>query len=306
MDWRPAARKAAGAGILAAALVPPITGGWLGFDTFYPFQAFLLHVAAAALLCGLVAHLAGSRPLVMLSLAASLFNIAPTLPLPPESAAEESGISVFTANAWFRNPTPEQLVEAIRASGADIVALQEVTDRFTPLLDGLRDVYPHQASGKVHGVGATMLLSQHPLDLRPAIGEDLSSFVHARVSLPSGPVEVVAVHLVVPFAPEHFTDSARLAARLAAIGADTPVVVAGDFNATPWMAGLARLREAARLSHAEGLRPTFPAGLGWLALPIDHILVRGFTPAGAQRLSGTGSDHAAVLARLVPNAALRP
>lgn len=306
MDWRPAARAAAGAGILAAAVFPPLTGGWLGFDTLYPFQAFLLHVAAGALLCALIGHLAGSRPLVMLALAASLFNIGSAVPLPPEPAAQDGGVSVLTANAWFRNPAPEQLAAVIRASEADVVALQEVTDRMTPLLDSLRDLYPHQASGKVHGVGATMLLSRYPLDLRPPVGEDLSSFVHARVSLPTGPVEVFAVHLVVPFAPEHMGDSARLAARVASMTADAPVIVAGDFNATPWMVGLGRIRDAGRLAHAEGLRPTFPEALGWLALPIDHVLVRGFAPAGSRRIGGTGSDHAAILARLVPNAPLRP
>jgi endonuclease/exonuclease/phosphatase (EEP) superfamily protein YafD len=301
MSWRAAVRKAAGAGIIGAALFPPLTGGWLGFDTLYPFSAFLLHAAVGALLCALAAHLTGSKPLVMLALAASLFNIGTAVPLPPEPAAGSGGVVVMSANGHYANNTPELLEAAILDSGADIVALQEVTPRYTPMLEALKDRYPHKAVGGSFNIGTTVLLSRYPFDLRPALEGERSSFVQARVALPTGTVEVLAVHLIIPlYREEHFADAARLAARLASLPTDAPVIVAGDFNATPWMAALDRIRRAGRLQHAEGYRPSYPSILGWFGLPIDHVLVRGYEAVESRRISGFGSDHAALRVVLRP------
>jgi endonuclease/exonuclease/phosphatase (EEP) superfamily protein YafD len=74
---------------------------------------------------------------------------------------------------------------------------------------------------------------------------------------------------------------------------DGPLVVAGDFNATPWSLHLATFERLTGLTRLTGL-PSWPArGLGLPQVAIDHIFVSsGMRPLGsATTLDASGSDH---------------
>jgi endonuclease/exonuclease/phosphatase (EEP) superfamily protein YafD len=83
---------------------------------------------------------------------------------------------------------------------------------------------------------------------------------------------------------------AKNARELAASG--LPVVMAGDFNATPWSAGWSVVQQAG-LSRATPLRPTWPAHAGIPALiPIDHIAASAhWVVRNSRRGPAIGSDH---------------
>jgi endonuclease/exonuclease/phosphatase (EEP) superfamily protein YafD len=76
------------------------------------------------------------------------------------------------------------------------------------------------------------------------------------------------------------------------------MVLAGDFNLTPWGVAMrdldAELRPMQRATHATF---SFPARWHWWAfpapvLPIDHLYAGpNWTVVSTQRLSRTGSDH---------------
>jgi endonuclease/exonuclease/phosphatase (EEP) superfamily protein YafD len=81
----------------------------------------------------------------------------------------------------------------------------------------------------------------------------------------------------------------------------TPIVLAGDFNATldhRELRSLGCTDVAAAVGR--GLTGTWPTSLpAWLGVQIDHVLVGGgITPSGARVLNLPGSDHRAVLARV--------
>ena len=81
-----------------------------------------------------------------------------------------------------------------------------------------------------------------------------------------------------------------------------PLVVAGDFNVTPyspyfrdWLAasGLTDSRRGRTLS------VSWPATLPWFGIPIDHVAVNdGFTIVSHRRLPDFGSDHYGVVVEL--------
>ena len=53
-----------------------------------------------------------------------------------------------------------------------------------------------------------------------------------------------------------------------------PVVVAGDFNATPLTPIFNDFLKIADITASRFYVPTFPSKFKWFGIPIDHILVR--------------------------------
>ncbi len=78
-------------------------------------------------------------------------------------------------------------------------------------------------------------------------------------------------------------------------------MVVGDLNATRWSAGFAPLIGAGLRDSAtgSGWQPTWPAGLGALGVPIDHVLHSPDLRVVSRAVPAwPGSDHRAVQAVL--------
>jgi endonuclease/exonuclease/phosphatase (EEP) superfamily protein YafD len=117
-----------------------------------------------------------------------------------------------------------------------------------------------------------------------------------------GRLKVVGVHLSLPFRAEHQTNHI---ARLTALrgGADGQLVMAGDFNMTPWSYRLQRLLAATGLRrHATFLRSWPTDGqyrLPWPTFLIDHVLTTPEIKSVSIRTGPVlGSDHLPVVAVL--------
>ncbi len=84
------------------------------------------------------------------------------------------------------------------------------------------------------------------------------------------------------------------------------VIVAGDFNATPWSLELRRFAEDAEVNIVPGFRPSWPARLSLPhvpfrvslpQLPIDHVFVTaGMAVVEIRRGPKVGSDHLPIVA----------
>jgi endonuclease/exonuclease/phosphatase (EEP) superfamily protein YafD len=93
----------------------------------------------------------------------------------------------------------------------------------------------------------------------------------------------------------------RAVADAVARGAPGPTVVVGDLNATRWSAGFAPLIGAGLRDSATGWgwQPTWPADLGPLGVPIDHVLHSPDLRVVSRSVPAwPGSDHRAVQAVL--------
>lgn len=287
-------------GIGATALVWPETGILGTFGRI--FDSLSLHMLGfgAGLSLGL-AGLGARRSGLALGAAALLaagLQIWPVLaPAPPAetSTSEGDGLRVLWFNLYQENATPpEKLAKALIESGADLVVLAEA-EPLRPVLDQLARTYPHQlgCSGRVC---ATLVLSRHPFV--PGRAEMINGARKGRLAAfairPEGgtPLSVVAAHLTKPWYHGFFdVDLWYLLDRSAA--AQGPLLVMGDFNATPWSRPMARIRAETGLNAPGWPVATWPAGAGGLGLPIDHLLVRDgavlgpVTPWGAE----LGSNH---------------
>lgn len=217
--------------------------------------------------------------------------------------AAQADLSVLWFNVLESTSTPPgQLAEAIRASGADLVALAESTP-MAGLPDLLAQSYPHRIGCEAGPPCGLMILSRHPVRLIRL--RDLASgperFARLVVEVPEHPpLQVLALHMSKPWylglaAPE------RDVAGWALNGSrDVPFVLMGDFNAAPWSRRLRDLEQRFDLRHGPRPVPTWPSGLGAMGVPIDHVLVRGGMAFVSVEAWGAdlGSNHRGVLAHL--------
>lgn len=265
-------------------------------ETFLPWTGL---VVPALLLCALPRRSATAAvaAAVVAAVWCSLFG--GTL---LDKRADGGYLTVVTHNVDEHNPDPAGTARALAASGADVVALEELGDATATYRRILAARYPYTA---VHGTvglwsrypvsdGGTVAIAPWPRALR------------ATVHTPKGPVAVFVAHLMsVRFAlGSGFGVRARDAAALrlaAALRAERlpRVVVVGDFNGTTDDRALAPVTSRLRSAQAEA-----GAGFGFswpAAFPvarIDQILVRGVDPRSAWSLPATGSDHLPVAASL--------
>ncbi|MFI1993996.1 endonuclease/exonuclease/phosphatase family protein [Actinoplanes sp. NPDC020271] len=198
--------------------------------------------------------------------------------------------TLFTGDVRLRL---RALGEILRASGFDIVCLQEVMYRSNAAL--LRRHFPHSAcAGTVVLKGGLVVLSRRPIDrwrfVRfPLAGPARPEFLMRKGALIAeiGGLVVVNTHLSAnrddDWSPgNRYTIVERgelgvLARELAAIDQARPVVVAGDLNLPREAAVLADFRERAGLvdAMAGDTRPTYRPLPQWPHPPaFDHLLVR--------------------------------
>jgi endonuclease/exonuclease/phosphatase (EEP) superfamily protein YafD len=78
-----------------------------------------------------------------------------------------------------------------------------------------------------------------------------------------------------------------------------PVVVSGDFNATPLTPIFNDLLKIADITASRFYVSTFPSKLKWFGIPIDHILVRHMRVKRINALPAIGSDHRPLKAALL-------
>jgi endonuclease/exonuclease/phosphatase (EEP) superfamily protein YafD len=136
--------------------------------------------------------------------------------------------------------------------------------------------------------------------------------IEARVRAPNGTFTLLGVHLNAPTstrrAAARDAELELLAVRSAAVAG--PLVVAGDFNVTPYSPLFRDFIAASGLTdtrRGRTLSASWPAVLPIFGIPIDHVAVsQEFTILTHERLPDFGSDHYAVLVELALHGTVSP
>jgi vancomycin resistance protein VanJ len=227
-------------------------------------------------------------------------------------------LTVASENVDAGNPGPIGTARSLAASGADVLALVELTPQATGTYEkALAKAYPYHVLVGTVGLWSKLPLSgTQPIDIIdygplaatiPA-DEKLASdrALRTTVTTDHGPLTVYVAHLgsvrVNPRAG-FWTASRDIGVQALgqAIAADPSkrVVLLGDLNGTledRAFAGLtAQLRSAQDVA-GDGFGFTWPASFP--VLRIDQILVRGVQPDSSWVLAANGSDHRPVAARI--------
>ena len=281
--------------------------GWV-FELASHFR--VQYVVLDALLA--VACVFQRKPIWCASLAVcAAFSALPVLPYVAfghASAATAAGpgstIKLLSANVLYENHSATQLLEIVREESPDVVLLLEYTPEWAQMIGDLRSEYPHQVEVPARGAFGLALFSRYELDGARAFTLDEKPAIEASVRTPSGPLEVIGVHLFSPTSPWRSEMRNRQLEDLVALVAQVsgPLAVIGDFNITPyspffqdWLArtGLTDTRRGRAVS------PSWPTQLPLVAIPIDHCAVsHEVTVVAHRRLPAFGSDHYPILAEL--------
>lgn len=272
------------------------------------FAHFLLPAIIGALALALLAAFAGrtTTMLIFMGLAAAAIALAwPWVQQPAKVATAGPRFTLMTFNVYYNNPRLEHVADLVRETKPDIVVLLEVVSRVRPSLDAVAAQYPYRVECWQEQWGDALVLSKFPLtNVHAALPE-------AKFRRPMGAVEVAIegrkltlfpTHLSLPY-PLNGRDSQNgeideIVSTIA--GVRGPRILAGDFNASPWGATMARpqhLLDMTLLTGSDGSWPTFlPRAM---SIPIDHVLTTKELALHSRKLfTVSGSDHRAVLAEI--------
>ncbi len=219
-------------------------------------------------------------------------------------------LKVLFANVLTSNEDQAPLLALIEAEQPDLVALLEINARWQARLSAaLLESYPHAFfRSREDNFGLAVFSRRPPLSGRVEFFADVEtpSFdfnlehgaAHLRVlvthPLPPGDADNTRLR------DQHLGDLikwSRFVAALTPADAPTPVLILGDFNATPWCPPLRRLLAAAALrpaarDHTSLPRTTWPVPIPFLRIPLDHALLNPALICTAYRIGpDIGSDH---------------
>jgi endonuclease/exonuclease/phosphatase (EEP) superfamily protein YafD len=272
--------------------------------TFQSLTPYLL--APAWLLLGWAAG-TRRRALGATSLLLASFHVGWLLPearaaVPLDATARTApGLRVFSANVFAHNPHPGRIVAEALASDADVVLLQEYDeDARRAFADaGARDRYPYLVEIRRDDPFGSLIASRLPILASEIRTVGTVQVPVAVVDTAIGPVTFVSVHTRRPVTgaehPGWVADHAALAALVRTRA--TPLVVAGDFNATtshrPFRDLLATGIVDSHRARGAGLQNSWPNHLpGPPLVRIDHVLATTELVARDVRNGrGDGSDH---------------
>ena len=212
---------------------------------------------------------------------------------------------IMSINLWAKNSKINEVIDFIRRQNADVLLLQETVPPWLEALKALKVIYPHQISQKnCQGMRycEVMLLSKRPWSNAKAflMDETGASLIWAR--FPKTGLTIATTHLNRPFWTKGISQVLQIDALAKQIQSiQKPLLIAGDFNATPWSAAYRRLTYQTNLRRiGQGLNVTWPSSLWPIAgIPIDHMLVKGLTDGIIVNTTEVpGSDHLALIANL--------
>lgn len=224
---------------------------------------------------------------------------------------------VASHNVGAENPDPAATARDLAASGADVLALEELTHKDTGAYEkGLAQAYPHHTVLGTVGLWSRLPLSgTRPVDIKQDVGP-LGDAKPAGAKMPDnralrttvatdrGPLVVYVAHLgsvrVTPrtgFWTETRDRNARALGEALAAERSERVVLLGDLNGTTddrAFDGITSQVTSVQDEAGEGFGFSWPATFPMAR--IDQILVRGVRSESAWLLPETGSDHLPVAA----------
>lgn len=307
--------------LAAFGLMAALVAGW--FQEWHPVfdtpSHFRLHFAGVlVLLCGLLLLL-GFWRWVLPSLAVvgmSLYLTHPYLPDltdfgAPAAAStgavnpgHEDELTVVQLNIRFNNRSMEHAAAIILDTEPDVVLLQEITRTNEHVLPMLEASLPHQLFCHRRGIGSVAILSRFPFTQQQNSScLERVGFAQARIQIGDRQLSLASFHSRWPFPRSQPRQMAFLQKDFE--GLSHPLILAGDFNSSPWSAAVQRAAAWTRTQVAEGVVFTWGSPFELIrnhigaTLPIDQIMISPELEFRSRSvMADVGSDHLPVVTRI--------
>ena len=242
--------------------------------------------------------------LTLLALLATSGNLSMRYPIARPVTTLQT-LKLMSFNVLFTNRNYQSVIDEIVKHNPDVVAILEYSKKWDAELAPLRKTHPYVVcEPRPHSFGVA-IYSRYPLSKikkskLPAINID-NPFLSTVVSFDDQSIRLAAVHAYSP------TSQARLSLRnqqfnkIAELlgSSDTPTVVLGDFNCTPWSPFLKDFQTKTGLNDSRrgfGNQGTWPTQSTLLRIPIDQAFVSPNIYVHNRFVGGaTGSDHLPII-----------
>ena len=262
---------------------------------------FRFQLAVGMILIGIIYFFVFGRWTAFIFVALGAVNVLLVAPLyldDPAPPAAGDSLRIISFNVGAGRADTAELINYVEEADADLVFLLESTEEWIDRIEMNGSGYAVSneiPQDRVYGISVlghgTTIVEQ----LRLGTTRDPVMRVEATVG-----GELVAIYAVHPRPPD---SPAKTAARdalfdeLATLvsGETLPVIVIGDFNATPWSYAFRDFSSATGLVNSQngfGLSPTWPTSFPVSLVPLDHML-HSDTLTTIERNVGPdlGSDH---------------
>lgn len=302
---RPAPWRRIAMRLIAVLSFASLTGLLLGMLGRYSwvldlFSHFRLHYVAVLGLSAVALLALRQWQSAGLAFVAALLVGLPAIDYLPSQPVSVRGptLKAISLNLWFRNSDLSAAVSYLESSGADVIALQEISEQralsIAPMLKSYPHVYAQSAA-----LTDSVLFSKWPLlsATTQKLSADGVSAIRAVVDWQGTPVTVIAAHLHWPAGGR---SSSRRNAELEGLARltqplDAPLVMLGDFNITPWSPNFNALSDAFGLhdcSIGQGFNVTWPSPLLFAGIRIDHCFATShWETVNVWVGPSVGSDH---------------
>lgn len=280
-----------------------------GLDVRHPLVAMMAFTPYAALTSPAPVLAAVALRRWVVAVVAAIAALALTLAVVPRAVtgprgapdSSDPGIVVMTANLWGGRADPRAVLRLAREHQVDVLSLQELTPEELRRLDaaGARRLFHGRAVEPRPGAAGSGVLARDRV--RRTDPPDPTGAAQPEATLPGG-LRVKAVH---PNPPVSESAERDWRAELRTLPGPRHRILAGDFNGTLDHREIRRLLDRGYADAADavgaGLHATWPVrGRRRPGIAIDHVLIPpGFAVASVTIAEVPGSDHRAVIARLV-------
>lgn len=310
-NLKPRWRGMAEAGIACALCAPWIglLGHWHWFPdlaSHFQWQYLITTLGAMA-----VAGVMRSRRLLMAALltgtlvGAGILSAIPKNHFTPAPGPSQPSLRVVCFNVLTSNPSKPEVLEYLQSCNADIIFLLETDTLWIKAMRPLLATHPtHLAKASSDNFGiayySRLPVIQHRLLESAQLGKAsptafATPSLEVTLSLRGQLLTIAGTHPVPPMGAEfaHARDWQLLALTQYLRNQNHPVLLMGDFNATPWCRIFRKMREEfpgwrpAPGSH----QPTWKSN-SLVALPIDHCFAAGAIDFVSRGIGPSlGSDH---------------
>jgi endonuclease/exonuclease/phosphatase (EEP) superfamily protein YafD len=187
----------------------------------------------------------------------------------------------------------------IEEADPDFIIVEEINDQWLERLESLRTTYPYIVSEPRDDNFGMALFSRHKFIASEIayISAAKVPTVLVQVEIKGRPLTILGTHPLPPYGGLY----ARLCNdQLAAIPeflseTNTPILLLGDLNTSPWSPFFGQLLRKAHLSDSSvgfGVQPTWPTHLWPLLIPLDHCLYSDGVSIDSRTVGADiGSDH---------------
>lgn len=274
------------------------------------FSHFRLQYLAVAAILAVLLLIVRSRAWAILMLAITAINAVPVagwyLAGPASSEPTGATIKLLLSNVYSGNDDTQQLLDLVAAEDADILFLQEVTDRRNRDLSALREIYRYSLNIPREDNFGIAVLSRHPFVNARVIQSPPFEFpsLVVEIAIDEENVTFMTTHPMPPIGRTGFDGrNEQLESVADAMNSFAgPRVLIGDLNTSMWGNHYDMLVASTGLTNARdgfGVLPTWPTQLPFAMIPIDHCLVsEELRVLDIRTGPNIGSDHLPLIVEL--------